>query len=52
MDDAAWVASRFVEILPMDLEQKQQCLESSDPAERLRIVQELLESAQHPLSGV
>ena len=52
MDDAAWVTSRFVEILPMDLEQKQLCLESSDPAERLRIVQDLLKSAWRPFSNV
>ena len=42
MDDAGWVTSRFVEILPIGLEQKQQCLESDDPAERLRIVRALL----------
>lgn len=44
LDDASWVTSRFVEILPIDLEQKQQCLEQSDPAARLRIVQEILNS--------
>lgn len=43
MDDASWVTSRFVEILPIDLEQKQICLETSDTAQRLRIVQELLD---------
>lgn len=41
-DDAAWVTSRFVEILPIDLAEKQRCLEQGDPASRLRIVQELL----------
>jgi len=46
MDDAAWVASRFVEILPLDLEQKQICLESGDTAERLRLVQEMLDSSR------
>ena len=46
MDDAGWVTSRFVEILPIELEQKQRCLESSDPVERLRIVKELLEAAR------
>lgn len=46
MDDAAWVTSRFVEILPIDLEQKQYCLEHGDPEERLRIVQSLLESTR------
>ena len=42
-DDASWVTSRFVEILPIDLEEKQRCLEQSDPVERLRIVRELLD---------
>jgi len=46
MDDAAWVTSRFVEILPMDLEQKQLCLEQSDPATRLQLVQELINSSR------
>lgn len=46
MDDAAWVTSRFVEILPLDLEQKQQCLESGDAEQRLQIVQELLDSTR------
>jgi len=44
LDDAAWVTSRFVEILPIDLEQKQLCLERSDPADRLKIVQALIET--------
>lgn len=46
MDDASWVASRFVEILPIDLEQKQACLEQGDAATRLKLVQQLLESAR------
>ena len=46
MQDASWVSSRFVEILPLDLEEKQRCLESNDPIERLRIVQGLLTAAQ------
>ena len=52
MDDASWVTSRFVEILPIDLEQKQQCLESGDPVDRLRIVQELLDAARLPGSNM
>ncbi len=48
MDDASWVTSRFVEILPIDLEEKQQYLESSHPVDRLRIVQELLDAARMP----
>jgi len=47
-DNAAWVTFRFVEILPIDLEQKQQCLENSDPADRLRLVNELLDSVRGP----
>jgi Lon protease-like protein len=46
MDDAGWVTSRFVEILPIELEQKQLCLEQSDPIERLRIVRQLLEAGR------
>jgi Lon protease-like protein len=46
MDDAGWVTSRFVEILPIDLEQKQLCLEQSDPIERLRIVRQVLEAGR------
>jgi Lon protease-like protein len=49
MDDASWVTSRFVEILPIGLEQKQLYLESSDPIERLRLVQELLDAARLPV---
>ena len=47
-DDAGWVTCRFVEILPIDLEQKQQCLEHGDPAERLSLVNELLETVRGP----
>jgi Lon protease-like protein len=45
-DDASWVTSRFVEILPIDLEEKQRCLEQSNPIERLRIVRKLLDDAR------
>lgn len=41
-DDATWVGCRFAEILPMPLEQKQQCLELSDPLARLELVRPLL----------
>jgi len=46
--NATWVTYRFVEILPIDLEQKQQCLENSDPAERLRLVNEMLDTVRGP----
>jgi Lon protease-like protein len=41
-DEAGWVAARFAEILPMELEQKQACLEIDDPLERLAYVRPLL----------
>ena len=47
-DNATWITYRFVEILPIDLEQKQQCLENSDPAERLRLVNEMLDKVRGP----
>lgn len=34
-DDSTWVAARLTELLPIDLEIKQQLLESDDPIERL-----------------
>jgi hypothetical protein len=46
LDDAVWVSYRFLEVLPIDLEQKQLSLESSDTAARLRLVQELLNSVR------
>jgi Lon protease-like protein len=46
-DDASWVTSRFVEILPIDLEEKQRCLEQSDTLERLRIVREVLDATRN-----
>lgn len=45
-DDAGWVTYRFVEILPLELEKKQLCLENSDPTERLRLVIELLDNVK------
>lgn len=41
-EDAAWVAARFAEILPMEIEQKQTCLEIDDPIQRLEYVRPLL----------
>ncbi len=48
LDDAGWVTNRFVEILPIDLEEKQLCLEQSDPVERLRLVQKVLKHVRSP----
>lgn len=49
-DDAGWVSNRFVEILPIDIEQKQRCLEENDPAARLRLVRGVLDTVRGPLS--
>jgi Lon protease-like protein len=46
LDDAAWVSSRFLEVLPIDLETKQHCLEDADASARLKLVQELVNSAR------
>lgn len=49
-DDAVWVTYRFIEILSIDLEQKQECLESSDTQARLKLVHELLKNVRGPSS--
>ena len=41
-DDATWVAYRFTEILPIDLEQKQEFLESDDVPAFLKRIDEVL----------
>jgi hypothetical protein len=45
-DDATWVGCRFAEILPMPLEQKQHCLQVSDPIARLEFVRPMLRSVR------
>lgn len=52
LDDAAWVTSRLVEILPIDLEQKQMCLEQNDAASRLKIVQALIRTSRPHGPGI
>jgi len=47
-DDAVWVAYRFLEILPIELELKQRSLESNDTLARLKLVDELLDSVRGP----
>ncbi len=42
-DDAGWVGSRLVELLPMELQQKQDYLKLHDPLERLESLSESLE---------
>lgn len=43
-DDAGWVSSRLVELLPLGLEQKQRLLLENDPAQRLETVCQLIKS--------
>jgi Lon protease-like protein len=47
-EDAVWVTYRYLEILPIDLNQKQMSLESNDTAARLLLVDDLLESVRGP----
>ena len=46
LDDAGWVSARFIEILPLDLELKQQCLEKADPLDRLQLVSSILDASR------
>ena len=50
LDDAGWVANRFIEILPLRLDQKQALLEDNDPLARLELVREALHSVK-PAAG-
>lgn len=45
-DDAGWVAFRFAEILPISADQKQRCLETEDPLQRLQMMRELLNTVR------
>ena len=47
-EDAGWVAYRYAEILPISAEQKQRCLETEDPLERLVMMREVLKSVRGP----
>ncbi len=48
LDDAGWVANRFIEILPIAMEQKQACLERADNQQKLEIVSAVLEQVRVP----
>jgi len=39
-DEALWVSSRLAEILPLELADRQRCLEMDDPIERLQFLRE------------
>ncbi len=45
-DDAVWVAWRFVEILPIELEQKQEVLESDDIPACLQMIERALNAGR------
>jgi hypothetical protein len=45
-DDADWVGFRFAEILPIEAQHKQECLEMIDPLERLEAVRAALETVR------
>lgn len=45
-EDATWVGCRFAEILPMPVEQKQHCLQLTDPIARLEFVRPMLRSVR------
>jgi len=46
LDDAAWVAYRLAELLPLELDTKQRLLESRNPVEGLREVKAFLQARQ------
>ena len=50
-DDAGWVANRFLEILPVALEQKQLCLENTDCRQRLELAAAVLQQVKPSASA-
>ncbi len=46
LDRAGWVANRFIEILPIRLEEKQTLLDNNDPLGRLALVREVLNNVR------
>jgi Lon protease-like protein len=50
LEDAAWVGHRLAEILPIELADKQFCLELDDPVQRLDALAPLLHSAAKELN--
>lgn len=51
LDDAVWVTYRLIEILPIELEQKQQFLESSDTRARLKLIDDLINTLRGPVTA-
>ena len=50
-DDASWVGYRFAEILPIDVQRKQYCLELDDPLARLEFLYPFLRDTRVAQSG-
>jgi Lon protease-like protein len=50
-DDASWVGYRFAEILPIDVQRKQYCLELDDPLARLEFLHPFLRDTRVAQSG-
>jgi Lon protease-like protein len=50
-DDAVWVTYRLIEILPIELEQKQQFLESSDTQARLKLIDDVINTVRGPVTA-
>lgn len=50
LDSAGWVANRFLEILPIRIEEKQALLDNDDPLGRLMLVREVLDRVR-PAAG-
>lgn len=46
MQNAVWLGYRFMEVVPIDLEQKQESLESNDTLARLDIISKLITTAR------
>ncbi len=46
LDDSSWVGSRLVELLPLELVQKQRLLQLRDPLERLERIARLVAASR------
>ena len=51
LDNASWVGFRLSEVLPLELPERQQLIELSDPIERLRLLAEWLPKFQRSDEG-
>ena len=49
-DDASWVGYRLAEILPLDMQSKQYCLELDDPLARLEFIRPYLREMREELA--